>query len=194
MGAIDSAVKSEIVRLAKKEARKLAVPIREEIKRLKKRNLELRSAIAAVDSRAANLHAINCLQEATSKAASGQVAGRLSPRLIKNLRVKLGLSQGKFSKLLGVSIGSVVNWEAGKMKPRPGMRAKILTFRGMGRREVKVILDLIVQVIRPKTPDNKIPKSRKDGASTANMKSDAKKSGLARKRYGKKRAGNKVLA
>lgn len=80
------------------------------------------------------------LEASTSKAAAGEVSGRLSPRLVKSLRTKLGLPQGKFASLLGVSLGSVVNWELGKMKPRPDMRTKILSYRGLGRREVKLLM------------------------------------------------------
>ncbi len=141
MGAIDTAIKGLIVRLARKEARKITSSIRDEVKRLKKRNVELKAAISAVDEQTKKMYAKGRLEETASKAASGQVKGRLSPRLVKSLRSKMGLSQGKFAKLLGVSLGSVVNWELGKMNPRPEMRQKMLSFRGMGRREVKLILE-----------------------------------------------------
>ncbi|MEK8022920.1 MAG: helix-turn-helix domain-containing protein [Candidatus Hydrogenedentota bacterium] len=108
---------------------------------MKKRNVELKAAISAVDEQTKKMYAKGRLEETASKAASGQVKGRLSPRLVKSLRSKMGLSQGKFAKLLGVSLGSVVNWELGKMNPRPEMRQKMLSFRGMGRREVKLILE-----------------------------------------------------
>lgn len=35
----------------------------------------------------------------------------------KIIREKLGLSQTKFAKLLGISVGTLQNWEQGRRKP-----------------------------------------------------------------------------
>lgn len=140
MGAIETSVKAEIVRLAKREGRKLVAPLREELRRLKNRDSERKTQVAGLVEQIRKFQAKERLAETTSKAAAGEVTGRLSPRLIRLLRTKLGLSQSGFAKVLGVSIGSIVNWESGKMNPRPEMRTKILSFRGMKRREAKEIV------------------------------------------------------
>jgi DNA-binding transcriptional regulator YiaG len=140
MGAVETSIKSEIVRLAKREARKLVGPLREELKRLKNRDGERKTQVAALDERIRQLQAKERLAETTTKAAGGEVKGRLSPRLIKSLRTKLGLSQSGFARLIEVSAISVGQWERGKMNPRPETRAKILSFRGMRRREAKSIV------------------------------------------------------
>jgi DNA-binding transcriptional regulator YiaG len=149
MGAIDTAIKSEIVRLAKREARKLATPLREELRRLKKRDAERKAEIASLEEKIRKVQAKERLVETTSRAAGGEVKGRLSPRLIKSLRTKLGLSQSGFATLLEVSTLTIGNWEHGKANPRPEMRAKILSFRGMGRREAKAIVANLFQKDKP---------------------------------------------
>lgn len=134
MGAIDTAIKSEIVRLSKREARKLSVPLRSAIKSLKKRDAELKARISSLEGQLQGMRAKERLSETASKAASGEVKGRLSPRLIRALRKRLGLPRQGFAKLVGASSGSVFLWESGKITPRPEMKAKIMSFRGMGRR------------------------------------------------------------
>lgn len=174
MGAIDAVIKSEIMRLAKREARKLNLPVREELKRMKAKNLELRTYIVKVDEQVQKLQAKDRLAETTSKAVSGEVTGRLSPRLIRSLRKKLGLAQNGFAKLLGVSIGSIVNWETGKMNPRPEMRAKMLSFRGVGKREVKSILANLFKSPASATPKPAAKKMAK--AKSVSRRAPARKS------------------
>jgi DNA-binding transcriptional regulator YiaG len=123
--------------------------LREELKRIKARDAERKTRMAALEERIRRLEAGRRLAETASKAAAGEVKGRLSPRLIKSLRTKLGLSQSGFAKLLAVSPITVGQWERGKMNPRPEMRAKILSFRGMGRREAKGIVENLFQKDKP---------------------------------------------
>lgn len=140
MSEIGKVIRAEMVRLSRREARKLTAPLRAEIRKLRQRDTERRQEIAALQTRIRGLQAKERLADATAKAASG-VKGRLSPRLILSLRKKLGLSQTEFAKLLDVSAITIGQWERGKMKPRSETRAKILSFRGMGRREAKAIME-----------------------------------------------------
>jgi DNA-binding transcriptional regulator YiaG len=43
----------------------------------------------------------------------------MSPRTIKRLRKKLGLSQARFAHKIGYSAITVSFWETGRMKPGP---------------------------------------------------------------------------
>jgi DNA-binding transcriptional regulator YiaG len=56
------------------------------------------------------------------------------------LRGRLGLSREKFAKLVGASVGSVVNWERGTV-PRNEQKAKILGLRKLGTRQIREILE-----------------------------------------------------
>jgi DNA-binding transcriptional regulator YiaG len=164
MGAVETSIKAEIVRLAKREARKLVAPLREELKRLKNRDAERKAQVAGLEEKIRRLEAGRRLAETTSKAATGEVKGRLSPRLIKSLRTKLGLSQSGFARLIEVSAISVGQWERGKMNPRPETRAKILSFRGMRRREAKAIVENLLKAAPPVKAVKKRPASRKKTA------------------------------
>jgi len=44
---------------------------------------------------------------------------------VKELRVKLGLSQEGLARMLGVSFNTVNRWEAGKAKPSPLARISL---------------------------------------------------------------------
>ena len=140
MANIDAVIKAEVTRLAKREARKLVAPLREELKRLKKHDAECRRQLDALTTRLQQQQARAHLTAKTTQAAAGEIKGRLSPKLIRSLRKKLGISQGALAKLAGVSMISIGNWEKGKSVPRPELKAKLLSFRGMKRREVKLLL------------------------------------------------------
>lgn len=140
MGNIEQTIRSEVIRLAKREARKLTEPLRGEVKRLKKRTVEQKALLGALERKLDGMQASSRLKEKTAQAASGEVKGRLSPRLIKALRKRLKLSQQQFAGLLGVSTITIGSWEKGKSAPRPELKAKVLSLRGMGRREAKLLV------------------------------------------------------
>ena len=54
---------------------------------------------------------------------------------LKAHRQRLGLSAADYGKLLGVSSLTVYNWEAGKSKPRRSLLPRIVSVRGIGKRE-----------------------------------------------------------
>lgn len=141
MSSIDKVIKSEIARLAKREARRLTAPLRANLVRLKKRTVELKRQLTAIEKQIESREVREKFAVTASRAAAGEVKGRLSPGLILKLRKRLGLARQEFARLLGVSPGAVFTWESGKVSPRPEMKAKILTFRGMGRREARTLVE-----------------------------------------------------
>ena len=58
---------------------------------------------------------------------------------VKSIRQKYGLSQVKFSKLLGISIGTLRNWEQGRRKPEGP--AKVLL--SVANKHPEAILDSV---------------------------------------------------
>jgi DNA-binding transcriptional regulator YiaG len=138
MSTFANQLKSEISRLAKKEARA-------EVKSLKKSSTQHRSDIAALKRQIAQLQAeIKRLKKGGKRGAAVQSeeAGDDSPRLrfrpagFAKLREKLGLSALDMGKLLGVSMQSVYHWEQGKSRPRASQLAAIAAARKLGKREV----------------------------------------------------------
>jgi DNA-binding transcriptional regulator YiaG len=66
---------------------------------------------------------------------------RISPRLIRVSRARLGLPREEFAKLVGVSAGAVVAWEGGHSKPREEARKALIAVRKLGKREARWRLD-----------------------------------------------------
>jgi DNA-binding transcriptional regulator YiaG len=69
------------------------------------------------------------------KGAEGEQ--ELSPKGIRKLRKKLGLSQTKLGSLVGVSLSTVVSWEKGKYSPRQDKVAQLSELAKKGKEEIE---------------------------------------------------------
>jgi DNA-binding transcriptional regulator YiaG len=137
---IASVLKEEIARLARKE-------LRSETERLKKASAQYRSEIAALKRRAASLEQQLSRLEKTipqniEARANPEAAAktRFTAKGFKTLRQRLGLTAEVMGALLGVSGQTIYSWEAGNTRPREQQMVRIVMLRGMGKREVKAIL------------------------------------------------------
>ena len=142
MGKVENALRDEIARLARREAKKLQSRSVEDIRRLKKRVAELQSEVAGMKKAQARAASRRRMTEA-AREVGGKAAGRarLSPGLVKKLRKRLGDRQPEFAKLIGVSPAAVGFWESAKSQPRPEMKARIVALRKLGRRDVQRLLE-----------------------------------------------------
>ena len=126
-----SALKEEIVRLARKE-------LRSETEKLKKASTAYRSEIATLKRRVAALEK-QLVQVSRKSAVKGTPTDvtkvRFSAKGLATHRQRLGLSAADLGALLGVSAQSIYLWEAGKSKPRQQQLAAISAMRKMGKRE-----------------------------------------------------------
>ena len=68
------------------------------------------------------------LAPVATKAKKSARTRAFSGKAFRKLREERGLSRAKLSKQLGVSAGSIRNWEAGVSKPRGGNLAKVQDF------------------------------------------------------------------
>ena len=133
MPNLNSVLKSEISRLARKEIKGAIDPLR-------KANTGYRREIAELKRQVASLQRD---LKASSKAPRGRVerveestgSTRFVPKGLKSLRARLGLSASDFGLLIGASGQSVYNWEAGKTVPRGVQQAALAAVRGLGKRE-----------------------------------------------------------
>ena len=140
MGRVETALKTEIIRLARKEDRSLAKKNAEEFKRLNRKLAMVVNELNALKRRqdaAVSQQRLEKVKETSPEALENT---RLSPKLIKKLRKKLKISQPQMARLVGVSNASIGFWESGTVKPRPAMRAKIIGLRQLGRRDVQRLL------------------------------------------------------
>lgn len=178
MGKIESALKEEIARLARKTARGLQARTVEDVRKLKKRVAGLQVEIAALKrERTREQTKIRMARAAESAVTRKGVKARLSPGLIQKLRKRLRISQPELALLLDVSASAVGFWETGRVQPRPETKARIVALRSLGRRDVKGLLA------------EKTPKKAKKAPKKARKKTPEK---TAKRTLGRKRAGKKI--
>lgn len=127
-------LKSEISRIAKREARAETTPLktastryRSEIAKLKRQLADMERVISQL-SKAAGRRPAPASQTAPSSL-------RFRADGFASLRKKLGLSAADLGKLLGVSAQSVYHWESGKSRPRASQLPAIAEVRKLGKKE-----------------------------------------------------------
>jgi len=135
-----TALKDEIVRLARKELRK-------EIEGLRKSTSQHRSDISALKRQVATLEKqLGKVEKRGPKKALTEEALepgtplRFSAERFASQRQKLGLSALDMGTLVGVSAQTIYNWEGGKSRPRPSQLAAVAGLRKIGKREARARL------------------------------------------------------
>ena len=139
MGKLESTIKAEIQRLAKREIRATFVPLRREVRSMRLKLSGLSRGILSLNRMAKELH----LEKAKPKleATPEEVkASRLTPDRIRGLRKKLGISMRELGILTGTSLGAILSWEKGKFKPRGEKKAALVALRKVRKRDVKKML------------------------------------------------------
>jgi DNA-binding transcriptional regulator YiaG len=141
MGKLEVTIKSEIVRLAKREMRKTSVPLGRDVRLLKSTVSQLRKTVLALERLAAQQQKELGKRKIPLEATPEEVKkSRFSPRLIRSLRKHLGISQKELAILSGVTVGAVHMWESGKFRPKDEKKALIVGLRQLHRRDVKKLL------------------------------------------------------
>ena len=137
MPNLASLLKSEILRLARKE-------VRTELDGLKKASSHYRSEIAQLKRRVDQLEKQQARVSKKgprtpepSESPEGPARIRFSAKRFAAQRQKLGLSAAQMGLLLGVSGQSIYHWEAEKSRPRQAQLLAIATLRNLGKREAK---------------------------------------------------------
>ncbi len=139
MSNIASALKEEIVRLARKE-------IRTETEAVKKASAAYRSEIAGLKKRVTTLEKMVtrlCKIAATEKAKSTPkktTRVRFTAKGMVTMRQRLGLSGADMATLLGVSSQTIYNWESEKSRPQQQQLDAFASLRGVGKRQVAALL------------------------------------------------------
>ena len=141
MGKLESTMKSEIERLAKRELRKVSVPWKRDVRSLKKTVSQLRKAILPLQRFATTQQKELAKCEVQLEVSPEEIRkSRFSPRLVRTLRKKLKISQRELAILAGVSMPGVQGWETGRFTPRADKKARLAALRRLGRTEVKKLL------------------------------------------------------
>jgi DNA-binding transcriptional regulator YiaG len=134
MAAINAVLGQWVRKLARRELKPL-------ISEAKKRTTEHRRSIAALKREVRQLRReLDTVRKQVPNPepkTSPEVIAKARLRIdgLKSHRQKLGLSAKDYGKLLGVSALTVYHWESGKSKPRRSQLPRIISVRGIGKRE-----------------------------------------------------------
>ena len=145
MPNIMSALKSEISRLSRKEAKQVVAPVQRASANYRGLIAGLRKQLDALQNEVAALRRV---APKADKAVLAKQApeGRfwISGKGVKTLRKRLGLTQAQFGKLAGVTPNAVVLWEGkkGKIRLRKVTAGALQGLRGIGKRQAAEMLGL----------------------------------------------------
>jgi DNA-binding transcriptional regulator YiaG len=140
MGKIESMIKSEIQRLARREIRSTFRPLKREVRAMRLKLSGLMKGFSNLN-RITKEQVQKASEEFKLEASPDQIKiARFSPARIRALRLKKGLSQKELGKLIGVSLGTVVLWEKGKITPKPERKGALIALRKLKKREVRRVL------------------------------------------------------
>ena len=144
MPNIMSALKSEISRLARKEAKQVVAPVKKASASYRGLIAGLRKQLDALQKEVAALkRAVPKAEKAPASAQEPQGRFWITGKGVKALRKLLGLTQARFGKLAGVSVPTVIKWEKveGKVEiRRKATMARLQELKGKGKREVAAML------------------------------------------------------
>ena len=141
MGKMESAIRDEVSRLARREIRKAVGPLLKERARLKGQIADLKKAVQGLEKSVTPLVRDRKASRSKLRATDEETqAARLSPGLVRKLRKRLGLSQEDLGLLADVTYGAVAAWEQGRSRPRADSRSAIVALRKLGKREVQDLL------------------------------------------------------
>ena len=142
MGKVEDAVRSEIMRLVRKELRAVVTPLGREVRDLKRGMGRVTRAVATLERTVGGLAKEAAERKGRLEGSEEEVRqSRMSGGLIKKLRARLGITQTELAALVGVSPGAVTQWETGVISPRGQNRAALVALRKLGRRDVVRLLE-----------------------------------------------------
>lgn len=147
MTTIHEILKSEIVRLSRKQLRTDMAP-------MKKAMAAYRSEIAALKARVSESdRALRTIQKHIPKPASPPLASesgengsksvRFSAKAFAKQRQRLELSAADCALMFGTSVQTIYNWEAGTSRPRGESLTAIAAMKKLGKRDTAAILETL---------------------------------------------------
>jgi DNA-binding transcriptional regulator YiaG len=142
MGKVGSIIKSEIIRLAKRELSKVSNPLGRDVRLLKNMISPLRKSVLSLERFAAHQQKELSNREIRIEAPPEEIKqSRFSPRLLQSLRKRLGITQGELAILAGVTVGAAHLWETGKFRPKDNKMGVLVALRKLNRRQVRELLN-----------------------------------------------------
>jgi DNA-binding transcriptional regulator YiaG len=164
MAKLEMILKSEIVRLTKREMRKVTVPLGRDVRSLKSTVSQLRKTVSLLEKFATRQESQRASERSKLQADPVEMEkARFSPRLIRLLRKRLGITQKELATLAGVTVGAIYQWEQGIFEPRNDKKAALVALRKLGRRDVKQLLGekKLPALTAKRVPARRLPKRRR---------------------------------
>jgi DNA-binding transcriptional regulator YiaG len=141
MSNIAAALRQEITRLARREARSLTKALqkassqfRKDIAELKRQNAKARAEIVRLQRQAPKGGAASTAEVKIEKI-------RYSAASVIAQRKRLGLSAADFGKLIGVTSRTIYQWEHGAARPRSFLLQAFAAVRGIGKVDANARLE-----------------------------------------------------
>ena len=139
-------LKSEISRLARKEAKQVVAPVQRASANYRGLIAGLRKQIDALQGEVAVLRrAAPKAEKSLADAQEPQGRFWITGKGVRALRKRLGLTQALFGKLAGVSVPTVIKWEGAKGKAPIRLKAAIArlqAIRKMGKKQAAEIFGM----------------------------------------------------
>ena len=140
MSELTKVLRTEISRVAKKEARGLVEPARKSSSAAKRELVALKRRVAGLERALSILRKSARNPSAAFKPVGPARAIRFTARGVRAQRDRLGMSAEDFGKLLGVSSQAIYNWEHGAARPRTALLDRLAVVRAIGKREARARL------------------------------------------------------
>ena len=135
-----SALKEEIIRVARKEIRKETEGFKNAAAKFRTENVALRKRVAELEKTVSRLQRMAGGTQAEKVEPGAAPRVRFNAKGLISLRQRLGLSASDLGALMGVSAQTIYNWEAEKSKPRQQQVSSFAALRGIGKKQAKVML------------------------------------------------------
>jgi DNA-binding transcriptional regulator YiaG len=140
MGKIETMIKSEIQRLARREIRSTFRPLKREVRAMRLKLSGLMKGFGNLN-RITKEQVQRASEQFKLESSPDEIKiARFSPARIRALRLKKGLSQKELGMLIGVSLGTVVLWEKGKITPKAERKGALIALRKLKKREIRRVL------------------------------------------------------
>lgn len=149
MPDIARVLKEEIQRLARKEVKAATAALRKDTVVLKRVAADHKRRIVKLerDNRGLRMDAARRRKESLEVTDKEVGRARITAKMVRGMRSKLGLSQAELAKLLDVNSQTVYQWEhkEGRLSFRGNAKAAILAVRKLSRQEAQQRLDALSQ-------------------------------------------------
>ena len=130
--SLATALKAEVRRHTLREVNKTRTRLRQIQKAMTLLRREVRKDRTVIARLKARLGRVRAAAASRARRRGDGPGRRTSPHTIRALRERMGMSRLQFSKLLGVSPGSIFGWETGRTTPRRGSLARFRALKKGG--------------------------------------------------------------